>query len=905
MRKRQIQTQYYRLCQYLCYLYPDLQLCDPYSFLSPGVVGYNESAIGEFLKDQFLACWNHTFQEENPPNGEYLSQDDDTITLIANYSVPLLVSRPGCTGLWLEMKSNRQDTFFSSIIHLPEDSEHPEEVVCVYESDDKVLYWTCPHCSANNSSPVVCTACNSPIPSDQKKGLSRERSVFPGLYYNNYYFVQSADPLQPIVFIRYPIVRSEPTNLIQTDLKSLIEPFFCLYPSYSLSLQYPSEFAYNGLFVSVLLPSSLGAPTSFFHSDILRIVDMGGSPSTLRIVVDPERATSLRVLTRWDDTFGERDSWVVDVIFDPHLFLTMRYVVIEPQLLMVEVFDTVLKIRLKEPVEEAHLSHVSLTNEPNSTEGTGRFGIFDLSVYSVHDKLNWNSIPVTAASFSFIGGHIGPERGVYSIKETRTATPRCSIVLSSKEKANRPWFAFMVTDQELKNSINGFLVSEFIFYNQVSCFNQYVDWNTPNCVQFHREARLGMLYWKSALPLRSFEVEYDVSLSKSSGFVIWWLSNTSLPKYHFFFSIASQLQRCCREDSQESTSVSLPFHTKSSVACVMLYCAKNGERMVRYAYIGSQLNKQYAPSLVIEAPKKLDLSENGSASFHFTTREHSLLLRVNGQTVFSEEDCILPFFMQSFQSYAISGFVGKCAIVSRYEVRSTGKEMPQPSYILVPSTDLTLCDGVLLESKMSFNTTPCSVNYRDHVSYGSLDPALSNPITYEMRGYVFALDPKYLGYGVIARDYNNAGLFYMELHSDHPLHSFVAMNRGVNCTVHRISPRTKSSASCFNSSRLSKFCCNCSGLINYNNTCFQNSALQLLFHSDAFKQSLFHFYCEYTKAGLPSDSDSFRCVQGLVRLLTRLQVSIRASEYNDMILILQKRFALGYQHVIVCGFAKG
>ena len=182
MRKRQIQTQYYRLCQYLCYLYPDLQLCDPYSFLSPGVVGYNESAIGEFLKDQFLACWNHTFQEENPPNGEYLSQDDDTITLVANYSVPLLVSRPGCTGLWLEMKSNRQDTFFSSIIHLPEDSEHPEEVVCVYESDDKVLYWTCPHCSANNSSPVVCTACNSPIPSDQKKGLSRERSVFPGLY---------------------------------------------------------------------------------------------------------------------------------------------------------------------------------------------------------------------------------------------------------------------------------------------------------------------------------------------------------------------------------------------------------------------------------------------------------------------------------------------------------------------------------------------------------------------------------------------------------------------------------------------------------------------------------------------------------------------------------------------------
>lgn len=47
----------------------------------------------------------------------------------------------------------------------------------------------------------------------------------------------------------------------------------------------------------------------------------------------------------------------------------MRYVVIEPQLLMVEVFDTVLKIRLKEPVEEAHLSHVSLSNEPNSTEG--------------------------------------------------------------------------------------------------------------------------------------------------------------------------------------------------------------------------------------------------------------------------------------------------------------------------------------------------------------------------------------------------------------------------------------------------------------------------------------------------------------------------------------------------------
>lgn len=902
MRKKQLQTQYYRLCQYLCYLYPDLQLCDPLAFVPPGYMGYNESAIGEFLKDQFLACWNHTFQEENPPNGEYLSQDDDTITLVADYATPLSVCRPNCSGLWLNMKSNRRDTFFSSIVHLPLDSEHPEEVVCIYESDDKVLYWTCPHCSANNSSPVVCTACNSPIPSDQKNGLSRERSVYPALYYNNYYFIQAMDPLQPTVFIRYPIVQSASTNLLSGDMKSFIEPYFCLYPSYSLSLQYPSTFACNGLFVSILLPSSLDTPTSFFRSDILRIVDLGGSPSTLRIVVDPERAASLQVLTRWDDTFGKSDSWVVDVTFHPNLILTLRYVVIEPQLLMVEVFDTVLKVRLKEPVGKAYLSDVSLVNEPDSMESASRFGLFDLSVYSVDSKLNWNSIPATAASFSFIGGHIGPERGVYSTKETRTPTPRCSILLSSKEKVMRPWFSSMVTNQELKKSINGFLVSEFIFYNQVSCFNQYVDWNTPGCVQFHRDARLGMLYWKSALPIRSFEVDYAVSLSKPSGFVIWWLSNTSLPKYQLFFSIASQLQKSCMGDSQEPVSVDLPFHIKSSVACVMLYCTKSGEQMVRYAYLDFQADKRNSPSLVIEAPKKLVLPETPSASFHFSTRDHSLLLRVNDQPVFSEKECVLPFFVHPSLDYAISGFVGKCAVISRYDVSSPGEQPLQPSYILVPSTDLTLCDGVLLESKMSFNATPCSVSYRDHVAYGSLDPALSNPVTYEMRGSVFALDAKYLGYGVIAHDYKNAGLFYMELHADRPLHSFVAMNRGVDCTVHRISPRTKSSASCFNSSRLSKFCCNCSGLINYNNTCFQNSALQLLFHSDAFKQSLFHFYREYTRAGLPSDSDSFRCVQGLVRLLTRLQMSIRASEYNDMILILQKRFALGYQHVTLRRF---
>ena len=137
----------------------------------------------------------------------------------------------------------------------------------------------------------------------------------------------------------------------------------------------------------------------------------------------------------------------------------------------------------------------------------------------------------------------------------------------------------------------------------------------------------------------------------------------------------------------------------------------------------------------------------------------------------------------------------------------------------------------------------------------------------------------------------------MELCESMPSHCFVAVNRGMTCTVKRVKARRESEMSCFTNNRLAKFGCNSSGLINHNNTCFQNSALQMLFHSDSFKRSLFRFYHEYIERKLPQDNENFICTQSLILMLTRLQVSIRAAEFNNLMLVLQKRFDLGYQHV--------
>ena len=42
--------------------------------------------------------------------------------------------------------------------------EPSDEVVCMFESRNQVLYWVCPTCNAQNNGMSRCTVCNAALP---------------------------------------------------------------------------------------------------------------------------------------------------------------------------------------------------------------------------------------------------------------------------------------------------------------------------------------------------------------------------------------------------------------------------------------------------------------------------------------------------------------------------------------------------------------------------------------------------------------------------------------------------------------------------------------------------------------------------------------------------------------------
>ena len=160
--KASLQTEYYTFYQSFCYLYPDLHLYQALHHFQLAFTPFNETAIASKLKPRFIACWNKSDVAKNPPNGEYASEDDDIIAVKAQYSLPMSFSKCPSSGEWLDVRP--VGNFFSSVIHLPREGDRSDEVVCMFESKSQVLYWVCPHCSAQNNNMTRCTACNTAIP---------------------------------------------------------------------------------------------------------------------------------------------------------------------------------------------------------------------------------------------------------------------------------------------------------------------------------------------------------------------------------------------------------------------------------------------------------------------------------------------------------------------------------------------------------------------------------------------------------------------------------------------------------------------------------------------------------------------------------------------------------------------
>lgn len=67
--------------QELNYLYPDMHLFRALHHFQVSCDPFDEAAIGKKLKNHYMVCWNTASYPRNPPNGEYLTEDEDTIAI--------------------------------------------------------------------------------------------------------------------------------------------------------------------------------------------------------------------------------------------------------------------------------------------------------------------------------------------------------------------------------------------------------------------------------------------------------------------------------------------------------------------------------------------------------------------------------------------------------------------------------------------------------------------------------------------------------------------------------------------------------------------------------------------------------------------------------------------------------
>ena len=203
----------------------------------------------------------------------------------------------------------------------------------------------------------------------------------------------------PSLYLRYQLAKAIPSDLLKPNMTIFTEPVFHLYPTYLLTPIYsPSLNPFNGIYVSFLLPHVVDTPTVVLRSEAIKVINLGGSPNRIRIEANPTITKSLKVLSRWETKYAPAEKLAFEMEVDPKLIMSIRYVVVDSQLLMIEMHNNIVKLKLNEPTDSTHIARVSIVNEPESMERGTPFGVIGVHVYRVLSKQDWGSTPITAAA---------------------------------------------------------------------------------------------------------------------------------------------------------------------------------------------------------------------------------------------------------------------------------------------------------------------------------------------------------------------------------------------------------------------------------------------------------------------------------------------------------------------------
>lgn len=714
----------------------------------------------------------------------------------------------------------------------------------------------------------------------------------PGYYMNNHYTIQSDLIDFPSGYVCY----TEPVgnkNFLHDHLSVSLDSLFSLPSGYYISCQFPNDHNYyDSLFTSIVLPDCDDGSFTVLYSEVLT-VSFNAKSSSLIIAANPNMVDSFKGICYRDSCHVNKGVMTLETPVDKDLFCNIHYAVLNPQKVVIQVYNNIIICRLKNPITNitAHISRFVLCNV-SGDNNKERIAVLGMIIYHYISESKWTEIPQNAIIFSLIGSHYGRERGLRYLSEIRSC--RCYLAIRSNDpKRILSWSHFIKKENRTINNRNTFLVNEFCCFTPVCMMNPNVDCkNANNLMRFGYGPRMGSLYWKFLFSLNTMNVTFTLDMEKrNESYSIWWMTNETIPSHHIVNTLCKSLASSLSKGNEQEELFPVPFFLEHSMVFVMM--KKLDDKTMRVVYAYTLIRPDSSQNhLVIKKGIHLPIKEHFVVTVQL--KNGSLVIVQDGKEVKYGMSTELPNDFYEQGAHFLSGFSG--LYMTLYDFRFNSYNVDPPSSYVVSNScsHLTQVERMVVSRPNCWFS--CHLRYREKPALGSTDPALANPRMIEGKGVVYSLDTTYHQYVVIGDDRNQSDLIYCIFDNDNTKKNMVTIWSNNKVTEKRISRTIDNDVSCFTNNCIQRHGKNATGIANSNNTCFQNSTLQLLYHSDELRRSIFQFYSVFKRSKCDQTTVDARCLKELVNVLSHLQLSIRGYEFNTLLDVLKKRFEVGYQH---------
>ena len=696
----------------------------------------------------------------------------------------------------------------------------------------------------------------------------------------------------PNVFVQYGVVSMLPHDFLQSCFTTEIEAAFQLHPHHSLQVDYTPKDLYCYV-CHILLPEQPTGNIVFFASEFFWL-EFGATDTSTVSLVSGKNVKSIKTSSETVETHGapSRISFTVDV----NKVVTIRYGMMDDKKISLMVNASQVNVYLEKAIPNVpdHLKSVCLVNQPSDPRVACCIGVLGIFLYSFTSCESWKNVPSDAAILSTMGSHFGKEEGA---RKYTYSNAQYRLVLKKEGKGSYvdPWRFFLHSDDRVCDKNCMASRNQFVYSNESCYFNFNVQFDyEKHRLTLGNSSKFGSLYWKYAFPLPKFQISMDVTLAEPGSYVMLWFSGVSVPSYVYL----SQIQRdFIGFVSDANPKFSNCYYTKlqmdQPIMSVILYRSQQG---VMLYYTRSYYDTDYGRYFVFLLKNTTpEMATSGTLACEIGDSAIEIKF---GSTDF----CIQSFNIRRYFAcdVLISGLIGSDATISSFTACSVFSD---PEYSLLANSKNVVLPS--LESscyavkRNAYIVAPCNISYRDFPLLANSDPLKRDPPTYKTSGYIAVRNDvsKWESF-VISQDANEDKLLVFHFCDEDSAYNYIWRNdQGTLSPLKLVLESRKSNGSFSFNTRLSSSNCLSRGLYNFFNICFQNSTLQLLFHSDSLILSIANFYKLCAEREEVNQTNDFRVLQAIMECFTRLQFSWYNTEFNNVILTLKDRFEIGTQHV--------